>query len=111
MPHVVRLILTGRQPRHFAGLRNLTNINEVQWSNGDTRRYLVVEWCAIHLRDLSRIPLAKVGYLHGPKSMPKHNGKMSILPKMIEGNNGQDTEWVNKREDSKSHNRKSTSSL
>ena len=47
MPHVVRLILTGRQPRHFAGLRNLMNINEVQWSNGDTRRYLVVEWCAL----------------------------------------------------------------
>ena len=45
MPHVVRLILTGRQPRHFAGLRNLMNINEVQRSNGDTRRYLVVEWC------------------------------------------------------------------
>ena len=45
MPHVVRLILTGRQPRHFAGLRSIMNINEVQRSNGDTRRYLVVEWC------------------------------------------------------------------
>ena len=49
MPHVVRLILTGRQPRHFAGLQNIMNINEVQRSNGDTRRYLVVEWCGFNV--------------------------------------------------------------
>ena len=32
-------ILTGR---HFAGLQNIMNINEVQRSNGVTRRNLVV---------------------------------------------------------------------
>ena len=40
MPRVVGCILTGR---YFAGLRNIMNINEVQRSNGVTRRNLVVE--------------------------------------------------------------------
>ena len=44
-PRVVRCILTGR---HFAGLQNIMNINEVQRSNGVTRRNLVVEWCGLN---------------------------------------------------------------
>ena len=35
----------GPPTRHFAGLRNIMNINEVQRSNGVTRRNLVDEWC------------------------------------------------------------------
>jgi hypothetical protein len=30
---------------HFPGLPNIMNINEVQRSNGVTRRTFVVEWC------------------------------------------------------------------
>ena len=52
MPHVVRFILTGRQARHFAGLQNIMNINEVQRSNGVTRRNLVVEWCVCRLTNI-----------------------------------------------------------
>ena len=42
---------------HFPGLPNIMNINEVQRSNGVTRRNFVVEWCgAIRYLTTARLP-------------------------------------------------------
>ena len=82
MPHVVRFIWMGRQARHFAGLRYIMNINEVQRSNGVTRRNLVVEWCAFLLRPaFTRSCHACHTTRVLKKFRPDHEGKEILSPK------------------------------